>query len=164
MGRNLGEEDSGEEETTFSPLAPPCLTIWLFPLSPFASSFPCPFDGTALQDLFSPPFPSCVCVLSIPCLQPAHPPPSASCYQPCPTLQRGPPGSAMVTARLVQLASLRICFLRISLDNPASVTSLSASLQVRMKPCAHLCLSSNKLAQSPDLRHKIGEDLPCPRH
>lgn len=81
-----------------------------------------------------------------------------------PRSAEGSTWSATVTAGLVQLESLGICFLRISLDDPASVTSLSGSLQVRMKPCAHLCPSSSKLGQSPGLRQKIAEDLPCPRH
>lgn len=64
LGRKFGEEVKGEEETTFPvPLISPYVTVWLFLLSSLASSFFCPFDGTALQNLFSPPSLSSFCVI-----------------------------------------------------------------------------------------------------
>lgn len=109
----IGEKPWGGRQwrgrDNFLPTCSSCLTIWLFPL-PFASSFPCPFDGTAPPRLlFSPPFPHMFVSSQSPVSNPPihlHQPPVIS---PAP-LCRGPPGSAMVTARLVQLASLRICF------------------------------------------------------
>lgn len=53
-----------------APPSPPHLTVWRFPLSPLASSFPCPLDGTALQNLVLSSLSRISLCPSNPCLHP----------------------------------------------------------------------------------------------
>lgn len=83
-GENFERKSQARKSLFASPLTHPCLTVWLFLVSPLASFFLCPVGGTTLWNLFSPP--SLPSVLFFPT---SHPP-SASFNGPS---SRSPEGS-----------------------------------------------------------------------
>lgn len=152
-GEKICGEDREEETTFLLPFTPPCLTVWLFLLSPLASSSLSRFNGTVPQILFS--------LLSV------SQPPLTSFSGPI-RLHRGVyqsvPHSRHGWCSLRYLRPPAVC-LRISLCHPASFARLSRFPRSPSEPPARILLHLPVgWTVSRSRGHGLGEDPPCPRH